>query len=144
MINARSRAGILLTGLFVAGCATSSGTHGKEAGPLKARVETLENQMASLSQRLDESAANPQAPQVEETAGSSAQSRPIGSAKTRPTVRQIQKALTSAGYYKGSVDGKEGPQTKKAIKAFQQAQGLKADGVVGSATTEALAEYLEE
>jgi peptidoglycan hydrolase-like protein with peptidoglycan-binding domain len=48
--------------------------------------------------------------------------------------KQIQLVLQRAGYYKGKIDGKMGPQTKEAIKAFQKAKGLKADGVVGAQT----------
>jgi peptidoglycan hydrolase-like protein with peptidoglycan-binding domain len=58
--------------------------------------------------------------------------------------RQIQMALKKAGFYKGAIDGKVGPQTRKAIKAFQKAKGLMADGVVGPKTWEKLKEFLEE
>lgn len=144
MIHWTRTAGMLLIGLYLAGCATSSGTRGKGADSLRARVETLENQVASLHQQLDETTTQA-LPPAEEALGSSAPGRAPGAAKTRLTVRQVQKALTAAGYYKkGSIDGKGGPQTQKAIKAFQQAQGLKADGVVGSATTAALGKYLNE
>ena len=56
---------------------------------------------------------------------------------------EIQKALTEAGFYKGKIDGKIGPQTKKAIKAFQREKGLKPDGVVDSRTWAELNIYLE-
>ena len=52
--------------------------------------------------------------------------------------REIQKKLVDAGY-NITVDGVVGPQTKKAIKAFQKEKGLKVDGVVGKNTTAALA-----
>jgi len=56
--------------------------------------------------------------------------------------KQIQIALQKAGFYKGKIDGKIGPQTKEAIKAFQKANGLKADGIVGKRTIEKLNKYL--
>lgn len=37
-----------------------------------------------------------------------------------------------------TVDGVPGPQTREAIKAFQQAEGLDVDGLVGPATLDAL------
>ena len=111
----------------LAGCATS---RAKEADSLQARVNALESQVAALNQRLDEGAGGPRTNVTPD--------------KTRLSVRQTQKALTAAGFYKGNVDGKEGPQTKKAVKAFQQANGLKADGVVGPASSEALSRYLQE
>ena len=126
--------------LTAAGCATS-GTRAKEGGALKTRVDALESQVASLTQRLDETSSNPQTPQGGPVRSSGAR---VKTAKARLTVRQAQKALAAAGYYKGILDGKEGPQTQKAIKEFQQARGLKADGVIGPATSEALSRYLQE
>ncbi len=56
---------------------------------------------------------------------------------TGPQVKKIQKALRHAGM-PVRVDGTFGAQTHKAVKRFQRAQGLRADGVVGPATREAL------
>ncbi|MBU2102784.1 MAG: peptidoglycan-binding protein [Candidatus Omnitrophica bacterium] len=58
--------------------------------------------------------------------------------ESKDKVRQMQTALRKAGFYKGKVDGKIGPQTKKAIIAFQMKKGIKADGVVNSKTWEEL------
>ena len=63
--------------------------------------------------------------------------------KSRGRTKQVQAALKNAGFYKGEVDGKEGPQTKRAIKAFQRARGLNPDGVVGPKTWEELKKYLK-
>jgi peptidoglycan hydrolase-like protein with peptidoglycan-binding domain len=63
--------------------------------------------------------------------------------KPKGRIRQIQTALRKAGFYKGEIDGKEGPQTTRAIKAFQKAKGLNPDGVVGSKTWEELEKYLK-
>ena len=136
-------AAVLMAGmaLTAAGCATS-GAKGKDSDGLKARVDALEAQIAGLSQRIDESSANAQ---MAESGSVRSNIRVrTASAKTRLSVRQAQKALTAAGFYKGNIDGKEGPLTQKAVKEFQQAHGLKADGVVGSATSEALSRYLQE
>ena len=54
------------------------------------------------------------------------------------TVKQYQKDLKRLGFYKGSVDGVSGSQTKAAVKAFQKANGLVADGVYGKMTDEAV------
>jgi len=56
--------------------------------------------------------------------------------------RQIQRALKSAGFYKGDVDGKIGPKTKAAVIRFQRSKGLKADGIVGRRTSAELKKYL--
>lgn len=48
-------------------------------------------------------------------------------------VKQIQRALRQAGF--GVIDdGIWGPLTTEAVKAFQRAKGLKADGLAGPAT----------
>ncbi len=60
----------------------------------------------------------------------------------RLTRRNIQIALQKAKFYKGAIDGVIGPMSKKAIKDFQKANGLKADGVVGKATWQELMKYL--
>lgn len=49
-------------------------------------------------------------------------------------VTTLQKALIDKGYLKGSADGKFGNATLAAVKAFQKASGLTADGTVGAAT----------
>ena len=51
-------------------------------------------------------------------------------------------AYADAGFYNGKIDGVKGEQTKKAIKAFQKANGLRDDGVVGPKTWELLNGYL--
>lgn len=62
-------------------------------------------------------------------------------------VKKIQKALKDAGYQCGEfgdaldgVDGKLGKVTENAIKAFQEANGLNADGIIGPETLKALEE----
>lgn len=49
-------------------------------------------------------------------------------------VRSLQTKLKSLGYYTGTVDGSYGEGTKNAVKAFQKANGLTADGKAGAAT----------
>jgi peptidoglycan hydrolase-like protein with peptidoglycan-binding domain len=61
-----------------------------------------------------------------------------------PTGEEIQTALTNAGLYSGKVDGVIGSDTTEAIRKFQQASGLNADGVVGSRTWDKLKEHLVE
>ena len=54
-------------------------------------------------------------------------------------VRLVQQRLYDLGYLSGSVDGKFGLQTQKAVRAFQRAHKLeKIDGKVGPRTIEAL------
>ena len=57
---------------------------------------------------------------------------------TGSTVKQIQTKLKSWGYYSGSVDGVYGSATEKAVRAFQQKNGLRVDGKAGPQTLKAL------
>ncbi len=56
------------------------------------------------------------------------------------SVRKMQKALKAKKFYSGSIDGKFGPSTKKAVQKFQRSIGLKADGKPGNKTLTALYE----
>lgn len=55
-----------------------------------------------------------------------------------PTAEEIQTALKNAGYYAGSIDGKLGQKSKKAIESFQRDNGLEVDGKVGPKTWDKL------
>lgn len=54
------------------------------------------------------------------------------------TVTKIQTKLQQWGYYDGAVDGIFGSATEKAVRYFQEKNGLTADGKVGTATMNAL------
>ena len=54
------------------------------------------------------------------------------------SVRTVQRKLKELGYYNGSIDGDFGSETEKAVKAFQKANGLTADGKVGEQTLKKL------
>ena len=71
----------------------------------------------------------------------------VGASVNRPTlkmgskgvpVRELQGALKLLGFYRGEVDGNFAEATKKAVSGFQQAAGLKSDGVVDNNTWQAL------
>ena len=49
-----------------------------------------------------------------------------------------QKRLAELGYYAGSIDGEDGPQTRSAVMAFQKVNELSVDGTVGPMTRAAL------
>ena len=57
---------------------------------------------------------------------------------TGPQVRALQRALAHLGYSPGTIDGQYGPSTTQAVKSFQTAHGLTADGVCGPKTIAAL------
>jgi len=51
---------------------------------------------------------------------------------------ELQQHLARAGYYNGAIDGKIGPQSRAAIRAYQSSAGMVADGFAGLQLLEAL------
>jgi peptidoglycan hydrolase-like protein with peptidoglycan-binding domain len=58
----------------------------------------------------------------------------LGKGDEGEEIRILQERLRIAGYYYGNSSGIFGPITEDAVKRFQQAYNLEADGVVGPAT----------
>jgi peptidoglycan hydrolase-like protein with peptidoglycan-binding domain len=50
---------------------------------------------------------------------------------SKDEIRQIQEALNQKGFKAGPADGVLGPETKNALKEFQQKQGFNATGELG-------------
>ena len=61
----------------------------------------------------------------------------------RIQVANVQANLTKLGYNVGKIDGKWGPKTAKAIKAFQKKQQIKADGKISEKLIEQLKTAVE-
>lgn len=135
---------ILALGL-VSGCSSVPKQFKAEVSDIKTRVDTLETRVEGVETK---------AADVERI--SSEQARAIEDMKTKQVgtnfgikhrsggksnIRDIQTCLKNAGFYNGKIDGVKGRQTKKAIKEFQGANGLKVDGVVGPRTWDALSRY---
>lgn len=60
-----------------------------------------------------------------------------GPGDTGPDVVAVQESLREFGYVV-KVDGKYGPRTARAVRHFQRASGLLADGIAGPVTSRAL------
>jgi peptidoglycan hydrolase-like protein with peptidoglycan-binding domain len=115
---------------------------------LESRVDTVESKQAEVEkttaqqgQTIEEIKAVKESKAAAVSGPStniSVRDRDEGSMAPKDKVKEIQTYLKRAGYYDGKIDGIKGVQTKKAIKAFQSANGLRADGVVGPKTWELL------
>jgi peptidoglycan hydrolase-like protein with peptidoglycan-binding domain len=56
-------------------------------------------------------------------------------------VERLQQALAAHGHYGGAVDGRFDDEVRAAVRAFQAANGLEADGIAGPLTLRALGLY---
>lgn len=127
------------------GCASTRRQKDLELQGLRNQISALETQIqvkdeeiGSLREALDK-AVQEEALAAKKQA---AKKEAVGEVKCRPTVKHIQTALKNAGYEPGAIDGKMGKLTREAIKAFQKANNLPADGKVGKKTWGLLREYL--
>lgn len=72
-------------------------------------------------------------------------SRPAGASGGHDeAVADLQRDLMRLGYAPGRVDGLMGPRTREAVRAFQRARGLVADGIPGDMTREEIEQALAE
>lgn len=126
---------------FLTGCATTAPQNQKQQ--LKEQVNELQERIRILEGELQTKAR-----EISELENELEKTRKTKQTETtyieQLSIRQIQTALKNANFYKGAVDGKLGKQTKSAIKQFQKANGLKADGIVGRRTTIELNKYLNK
>jgi len=133
---------VMLVGVLavsLSGCVTM--TSRKETDGLRNQISDLEYQIRAKDQEIDilrDDLARV-AQEKDELFNRASRATEI---KSRPSVKDIQTALLNAGYDPGAIDGKKGKATKQAIKAFQAANGLPADGVAGKKTWELLKGHL--
>jgi len=134
----------------VAGCETVPKKFKEEVSGIKTKVETLESRVETVEAKQSdtERQASMQAQALEEmrlaeerAAKSNVTIRPKISKSRKESIRQIQTCLKNAGFYKGKINGVKTRATKRAIRQFQEANGLKVDGIVGKKTWELLTKY---
>jgi peptidoglycan hydrolase-like protein with peptidoglycan-binding domain len=143
---------------LLAGCSTVSSKRlnnlETKVGALEARVDSVEQRQSAIEGQTGESResvgylkgkVDSRGPStVVVTGGQGNEGYLYKSGKKSLTHKDIQFALKNAGFYNGPIDGKIGKNTKKAIREFQKANGLKADGIVGPKTRDLLLQYLTQ
>lgn len=134
---------------FVSGCDTVPKKFKQEVAGIKSRVDSLETKVEGVESKQQEveRATSEQAQTLEEMKTAKV-SREVTNVsvkprefKTRGRIKEIQTCLKNAGFYTGKINGVKTKRTRKAIREFQKANGLKADGIVGPKTWELLNKY---
>ena len=158
---------IVIFVFFISGCATTQSPKPQAANNLQIRVSELESKLEQRNQEIEELKYEVKelAYQVE-SLDLSPVIEPVGRYKTTASVKkiskkskknkksekvirvnvrpkQVQRALKNSGYYKGSIDGKIGKNTQRAIKRFQKDHNLKSDGIIGNQTWSEMKNYLD-
>jgi len=133
----------LLTTVFLviilAGCATTRRGQDTQSQQLTNRINSLEVELERKNQEINSLEYGLERQQGKRFS----LDKQDDSDSKRMSTKQIQTALKNAGFYKGLSDGKLGSKTKQAIRDFQKANGLKADGIAGKRTLAKLKKYLK-
>lgn len=121
----------------------------RSAGDLQSvrgQLASVQEQVKSLEQartQLTESVAQARSQLTSSPAPSADDARASQTGTANPStgpvrVDAVQEALTKLGYGPLTADGKMGSRTRRAIEAFERAQGLTVTGNLGAATVQAL------
>ena len=107
-------------------------------------ISDLKDQVESLSDEVKKKESYSSSRSSRSYSNDSASSyKKEGTLRVDVSPDQVQLALKNAGFYNGTVDGKIGERTKKAIADFQKAHNLNPDGIIGRKTWEELKAYLD-
>lgn len=60
------------------------------------------------------------------------------------TLEGVQTALSALGFDPGKIDGKDGPNTQKAVREYQARNNLSIDGIVGPNTRASIYNELDK
>ena len=133
--------GLVVVGIFVlSGCATMNKDDTLLNQGLRNRISALEMQLSEKDNQIN----NLQELVARNDQGANLGAQTVGEMRGSIKIKHIQTALKNAGYFPDVVDGKMGKKTRLAVKEFQRANNLNADGRVGKNTWEVLKGYLEK
>ena len=141
---------VLLAVFIISGCGTVPKQYKEEVTEIKSRVDTLESRVDSVESKQSyvERLAGDRSQNIKEFESARTGRAPASNVSVKPKynrtagkTKMVQTCLRNAGFYEGKIDGIRGKMTRKAIRDFQRANGLSADGVVGPKTWEVLRGY---
>jgi len=134
---------VMIFSIYMFGCGRKQAAEEEQQPMSMEALSTLNTttQTPATSEAAKASESKPQMMQTPPLAAAKLEPLPPAG-PYKPTGIEIQTALKNANFYTGTVDGKIGSMTKKAIEAFQKANNLKADGKVGPKTWGLLSKYL--
>lgn len=161
MQNKYMSIGVVLPALLIfAGCASlAPQKHDPQVAPMQERISQLESEVSVKTAELNELASALERQQQEKekllAAFEAKKGIPADLSESLQeeyrasleksyymSVIQLQMALRNSGFDPGIIDGKMGQSTRAALKEFQGANGLAADGILSRQTWEMLQEYL--
>ena len=143
-----NRVSVLLLSILVlatAGC-VSKGRYNREVNSLQGQVTQMDQALKAQEERSRALEAELAARGGKKAGGAGGEFQ--GGTYRTPSgfelaAADVQKALKSAGYYAGEVDGKIGPDSREALRNFQRDNGLSVDGVCGRQTWSKLKTFLD-
>ena len=131
---------LAVMGIFVlSGCAMMNKNDSLNQG-LRNKILALETQVTEKDNEIN----SLKEASLKSSENLNVEASKVGESNQQVDSQQIQTALKNAGYYQGGIDGKMRKQTRKAVREFQKANNLHADGRVGKDTWEVLKVYLEK
>lgn len=140
-MNGSKRLAVLGLGaiVLVSGCATTRAKKVNEKAEMAGQIQAMQNEIQAKDQQIMDLQAQLDSAQVSSYDSSNYASKKSskGSSYIRVagvSVKDVQKALSRAGFDPGPIDGRWGKKTKAAVKSFQRRHNLRADGVVGQRT----------
>ena len=130
--------------LAMTGCATTKSKTSMDqlqvrVVDLEQKIEEKDAEIVDLKYEVKDLASQIQSTKINEAPASSPAMASAGRRtgtdegiiKVGASSLDVQTALKNAGFYHGTVDGKIGQQTKKAIQAFQEKYGIVKPGEQG-------------
>lgn len=134
---------LLVMSVMLSGCATTTKKNNAQIRQLQDRISYLESELEAKSRETSMTGQDMIIINDYDEFSDSKTSGKAYAVKSKLSIKEAQTALKNSGFYKGPIDGKIGAKTREAIKQFQKANDLKADGIVGKRTANKLSVYLK-